>query len=138
MEEHRIRLRGGWRNGDGSPGWLTLPFPPGSHVPPTLVRDWRIPRVEPGHSILVRLEGVSGLLSAQVPTEALHLDCEPLVPGPIELALPASPPRPVRLLLTVAPGQLAGEDGWGHVAVVIRRDSIDADSGRGMDCRVTD
>src|SRR5690349_18316241 len=72
MEDHVIRLRGGWTRGDPpSPGdgrvTLPLTWPVCPAGPVRLVRRFQAPRVDPASVVVsLTLEDVAGLLSVEL------------------------------------------------------------------------
>lgn len=129
MQEHQIRLRGGWEWHDPSnrrsrPRAVTLPFdwPAGQASPVRLVRKFGSPPLDPSReSLVLNLERVPGLVAVRFNDRPVPLP-DPESSG---LSVPLDQPRgqnelvldvdPVRAASALRPGSQ-----WGHIALVIR------------------
>jgi hypothetical protein len=129
MDEHRIKLRGGWlwvdRGADGDDLRVTLPiaWPPGPAAHVRLVRPFRRPPIDPDREALaLHLEAIDGLVAARLNdrevarppsgTSSLWIALTGSLPERNVLVLDADPPRPSD---ASAAGSL-----WGTIALVIR------------------
>jgi hypothetical protein len=131
MNEHRIRLRGGW-------GWRPTNSPESDDVKLTLPVRWRSrnpgrkiltrrfgrPRLEQGSRVLLQMDQVQGVV-------ALWLNGQPIFPvlpeiTRYEIELPDLAERNVLILeleVREPDGEITDSGGeWGMIALVVRTD----------------
>jgi hypothetical protein len=130
MNEHRIRLRGGWRchalSADPSTArTITLPFQwdPGQRDPVRLVRQFGFPAIDRERErVSLRIAETPGLLAIRINDRALQPPTG-LEPSALELGEDQLSPRN-ELVLDVDPVRASAEGsagpGWGHIALIVR------------------
>lgn len=129
MNEHRIRLRGGWEwrpaiSSECEQTRLTLPVRWGRHDPRRVILTRRFgrPRLEPGTRVLLQMDQVEGVVSLSLNGDSIF----PVLPEAThyEIELPALAERNVLVLEIEMPEPASEITGagveWGVIALVVR------------------
>ena len=129
MNEHRIRLRGGWElrpvfPAESEPERLTLPvrWEPRDRRRMVLTRRFGRPPLEPGSRVFLQMDQVEGLVSLSFNGDSIF----PVLPETTryEIELPPLAARNI-LVLEIELNDPAGEttgagDEWGQIALLVR------------------